>query len=743
MSLSFYSGKRNEGKKQPFIKLGKFIKKSFSNSRPNNITNDEASSSKHNSDITNRSTDQQPNGTLKEGVEMVENNHDYPTDELNKLNEGINQLSRRFDSLEKRIELVKGDEINESLRDILTRITESFNQKFDSLEKRFGLVKGDGMDETPIATLTKITESVNRQSQKFDSLEKGFELIKADKMNESITTALNKITERIDSLEKRFELVRGSEMNESDLTKITESINRQFQRFDSLEGRIELMKDNSVDGGGANEKFKQNFESLTTVINMNAESIDALEKRVEVLTQKVLKACEISKEKNVSSNPPVKPTATLSIDSNLGTCKRCHSEKSDNEWCLVCDPKYFIDHFSDWTSGNPDVDRFIQATQRNASNKFNFLEWIPYTSLKDVSLLGSGGFGTIYSAIWVDGPRSRWLHETNGWGRYPNARVALKSIELKNYQFDTTLLDELQSYLAANKNVLGRLNTLRVYGVTRKPEEPENYMIVMLLGDDGDLDRYINKNFSSLTYFKKLEILFDIITGVLQIHQAGLVHRDLHRGNIMCQRFVKLDEGRDECKFVIGDLGLTRKPSPESKVFYGVVPYCAPEVLESAIYSEASDIYSFGMLMWELAAGVRAFSNRKHDESLMFSIIFGLRPQPIPHIPNSYKTLMERCWAPNQTDRPSAQEIYTTIGIWLQKLLFTPYKGISQEFLEADEKRLVRLSIEGLSSDEKYHSKTYHTVNRMGFTPLPIGQLEDQPPVKEEVESDDDWVGAS
>ncbi|CAG8508789.1 12274_t:CDS:10 [Acaulospora colombiana] len=443
------------------------------------------------------------------------------------------------------------------------------------------------------------------------------------------------------------------------------------------------------------------LDEVETTVMRQREDLDTLTQKVD----------EIIKNTRTSENPN---SSTTKLHKDDQICQSCHSSKSD-EWCPSCDPQYFIDRFSDWTSGNPDVDRFIRATQRNATSRFNFLEWIPYTSLKDVKYIGKGGFGKISSAIWIDGPRSKWMCETGKWGRYPNVKVALKSIESKDVVFE-----ELQSYLHANKNVFGRVCTLRIYGLTRNPDDPEKYIIVMLLADDGDLGQYIKKNFSKLTYQKKLEILFDMITGILQIHKVGLVHRDLHRGNVLCQRFIKLDEGRDEYRFAIGDLGLTRKPSSDSKTFYGIIPYCAPEVLEYAKYSLASDIYSFGIIMWELISGVQAFSNREHDKSLMSNIISGLRPQPVPHTPNSYEILMKRCWAPNPDNRPSAQEIYATIGVWLQNLSFTPYKGISQEFLEADEKRLVRLPVEELSSDAKYCSTTYHTINRMGFSPISI-----------------------
>ncbi|CAG8508808.1 12275_t:CDS:2 [Acaulospora colombiana] len=499
--------------------------------------------------------------------------------------------------------------------------------------------------------------------------------------------------------DERLESMKNKGVSESlmaALNKNTESIHQQSQRFSSLEVKIESIRSShkseaSFDKNVFNKPVINRFDALEQHMN---ERFDYLEKMIS----------EISKQLNATT-----------VDSNFSTttsdhgespnnyiCQGCRHPKIDEEWCSTCESQYFVSHYPDWTSGSTKVDNFIKATQRDASSKFDFLEWIPYESLKDVEHIGDGGFGTIYSATWINGPRSKWSHETGRWERYPNVKVALKRIKLDDFQYNTILFDELQYYLAAKKNVLGRICTLRVYGMTSDPNYPEKYMMVMLYADDGDLDKYIKENFLKLTYHKRLEILFDMITGILQIHEVGLVHRDLHRGNILCQRFIKLDEGRDEYRFVIGDLGLTRKPSSDSKAFYGVIPYCAPEILNAAKYSFASDIYSFGIIMWELVTGARAFSNCGHDDSLKDRIISGERPQLTTNIPESYRKLMERCWTPNPNDRPKAQEIYETIGVWLQKLISTPNDKISKEFQEADEKWLSRLRNE---ADERYHSK--------------------------------------
>ncbi|CAG8766813.1 20258_t:CDS:2 [Gigaspora margarita] len=141
------------------------------------------------------------------------------------------------------------------------------------------------------------------------------------------------------------------------------------------------------------------------------------------------------------------------------------------------------------------------------------------------------------------------------WERYSNINVALKCLlELKKEDFTNELFKELKSHLISNDQVIGRFNILRTYGMTRDPNS-KVYMMVMTLADDGDLSAYMKKHFSTLTFVKRLNILYDIATGLYQIHNSGLMHRDLHSGNVMCQRLKDRDPSCDEeYQFLIGDL---------------------------------------------------------------------------------------------------------------------------------------------------------------------------------------------
>jgi hypothetical protein len=100
-----------------------------------------------------------------------------------------------------------------------------------------------------------------------------------------------------------------------------------------------------------------------------------------------------------------------------GLCPKCGRPNTYKNWCKKCYSEIFQQNFSNWTSGNDLIDKFIQETQLNANSSYELLEWIPYDRLKDVKFLAQGGFSTIYEAIWEDGRIINWDYEKQNWKR--------------------------------------------------------------------------------------------------------------------------------------------------------------------------------------------------------------------------------------------------------------------------------------------------------------------------------------
>src|SRR6266511_4315235 len=137
-----------------------------------------------------------------------------------------------------------------------------------------------------------------------------------------------------------------------------------------------------------------------------------------------------------------------------------------------------------------------------------------------------------------------------------------------------------------------------------------------------------------------------------RIHEKNYIHHDLHSGNIFSYNHYYNAIGL--CQQVIN------KKDNENKIF-GVIPYLAPEVLSKKPYTKESDIYSFGMIMWEHTTGKKPFYDRSHNHHFITDILKGERPQITDDTPEFYAELMKKCWDHNPENRPSALEIWVCL----------------------------------------------------------------------------------
>ena len=112
-----------------------------------------------------------------------------------------------------------------------------------------------------------------------------------------------------------------------------------------------------------------------------------------------------------------------------GICGECNEPGTGMSWCQPCNAKRSRDNFKNWTSGNKDIDEFIQQAQFNAVHYSKYLEWIPFEKFQNITYITKGGFGKIYSAEWPEGFIDYWDIENQKWNRCFDANVALKSLD--------------------------------------------------------------------------------------------------------------------------------------------------------------------------------------------------------------------------------------------------------------------------------------------------------------------------
>src|SRR5687768_16859437 len=190
-------------------------------------------------------------------------------------------------------------------------------------------------------------------------------------------------------------------------------------------------------------------------------------------------------------------------------------------------------------------------------------------------------------------------------------------------------------------NSLQYLN--KYYGITRNPIT-EDFIIIMKYYRLGSLRDYITKNFYNIKWNEKLAILNRIIAGLNHLHNQKIIHRDFHSGNILYE---------NDWDVVISDLGISKSSiDDDDDEIYGVISYMAPEILQRKGYTTASDIYSFGMIMWELITGRMPFWDQYDDIQLIVKICDNFRPPIIKNAPKGYIELMQKCWDDDPSKRP-------------------------------------------------------------------------------------------
>jgi serine/threonine protein kinase len=158
--------------------------------------------------------------------------------------------------------------------------------------------------------------------------------------------------------------------------------------------------------------------------------------------------------------------------------------------------------------------------------------------------------------------------------------------------------------------------------------------------------------------------LLSIINGLYTIHKQNLVHGDFHSGNILNKAVRHHQDDTYHPAGLVSDLGLSRPVNyqKEEGQIFGVLPYIAPEVLQGKPYTQASDIYSFGIITYELLANSYPYP-KMDDIELALKVCSGYRPilDKLP-IPQLLKDLIKRCWDADPKKRPNSEELLETIA---------------------------------------------------------------------------------
>ncbi|KAG1711781.1 hypothetical protein DVH05_009024 [Phytophthora capsici] len=262
---------------------------------------------------------------------------------------------------------------------------------------------------------------------------------------------------------------------------------------------------------------------------------------------------------------------------------------------------------------------------------------IPFRSLEMKELVGQGYFGDAYRAS-LDGQD-----------------VVVKTIRASEFGETTSQIVREFQHEAAMLNMFGHHPCIVPFvGASTDTKFP--LALVTKYLPYGSLEDNLRSS-SSLSVDERTGMLKDAAAGLLNIHEGGFIHRDLAARNCL------VDQGNH---VRICDFGLCRRVQSETagmlmKDAVGPVKYMAPESLQPPhAFSFDSDVYMFGVLMWETYTSSPPFAALTPVQAMM-QVLRGDR-LPVPkELPESLQTLMQSCFHDSPAERPSMQEVLAAL----------------------------------------------------------------------------------
>ncbi|GAB0496209.1 hypothetical protein MMPV_007521 [Pyropia vietnamensis] len=216
-------------------------------------------------------------------------------------------------------------------------------------------------------------------------------------------------------------------------------------------------------------------------------------------------------------------------------------------------------------------------------------------------------------------------------------------------------------------------NVLLYMGACVKKSSP--LCIVSELVTGGSLhDAIHGRKRLKFTPIMKMRISLDVALGMLYLHSQVpvLLHRDLKSSNILVDTGIPVDATAERSspsrvRAVLCDFGLSRQDvagthasaSGKPTALVGTLLTMAPEIVRSERYTSAADVFSFGMVLWELWTGQVPYKGLMPAQLMYEVAIKGTRPNlgPSSGIPASVASVIRMCWQGEQTQRPQFLEI--------------------------------------------------------------------------------------
>ncbi|KAG2638373.1 hypothetical protein PVAP13_2NG588100 [Panicum virgatum] len=215
--------------------------------------------------------------------------------------------------------------------------------------------------------------------------------------------------------------------------------------------------------------------------------------------------------------------------------------------------------------------------------------------LEDLQEMGSGAFGTVFH------------------GKWRGTDVAIKRIKNSCFMYPSSDTDKLIAEFWREAAILSKLhhpNVLAFYGIVNNGPGGTLATVTEFMAS-GSLKKVLLRKEKLLDRRRRITLAMDVAIGMEYLHSKDIIHFDLKCDNLL----VNLnDPFRPICK--VADFGLSKvkQTTMVSGGMRGTLPWMAPEMLEmsSNMVSTKVDVYSFGIIMWEILTGQEPYAGTHH-----------------------------------------------------------------------------------------------------------------------------------
>ncbi|XP_057949104.1 serine/threonine/tyrosine-protein kinase HT1 [Malania oleifera] len=242
---------------------------------------------------------------------------------------------------------------------------------------------------------------------------------------------------------------------------------------------------------------------------------------------------------------------------------------------------------------------------------------------------------------FAHGSHSRLYH-----GIYKDEPVAVKIIRVPDDDENGSMAARLEKQFNREVSLLSRLHHQNVIRFAAACREPPVFCVITEYLSEGSLRAYLHKlEHKSLPLEKLISIALDIARGMEYIHSQGVIHRDLKPENILIS---------ENFHMKIADFGIACKEAYCDSLAddQGTFRWMAPEMIKHKSYGKKIDVYSFGLILWEMVAGTIPYEDMTPIQAAFAVVNKNLRPIIPGDCAPALRSLIEQCWALQPEKRP-------------------------------------------------------------------------------------------